>query len=287
MAWLLVALVLIGSGCGGVDSRRIELADWSEQYRNALRPSLLFLNYNEEVAEENRLLSDCMRARGWARYPVAEATHGDTGGVPPQLSAIQTIDERLRAAKIYGARLLLPSLISLEAVPYREFENWLHEQPDVVRAKYVKDFSGGHTEDELPAKGSCRARALDRMRWTFPSSMPAVEVRAGQLYEHYVVGSGAYQQAERAWRACMLERGFSDVGDPLAVWSPKLQRQVSIAMSLSPKARSHLARALTKQALAEHDCAAEDLDSVVRRNDQKVLEQLLTEFPEFARLVTT
>jgi len=283
VAWLLAALALFGSGCGSGGSGTTVTSvlplppvshRW-EQYQNVLRPSWLFLGFDRAVIEENRLRGVCMHARGWETYPLeSETQDAASGGPSPQLSVIQTVDERLRVARSYGTRMLSQPADSTGLAPFREFADWLHRQPDKVRRKYGEDAS------------ICRTQALGRIRSTIPGSVPAVEARAGQLFEQYVMRSGSYRRAERAWRACMRERGFPQVGEPLAVWNHGVAEQLDGATHLSAQRKAKLARVLTKQAVAEHECAVKHLDDVVRKRDLRVLQQLVKEFPEYRKLIT-
>lgn len=282
-ASLLAALVLFGSGCGtgGSGTTATSLVPLppashrSEQYQNVLHPSLLFLGFDRAVIEENRLRGMCMRARGWDKYPLAgEIQDAARGGPPPQLSVIQTVDERLRVARSYGTRTLSPPADSTGLAAFQEFADWLHRQPDTVRHKYTEGAS------------SCKTQALTRIRSTIPGSVPAVEARAGQLYKEYVTRSGSYRRAERAWRACMRERGFPQVGEPLEVWNQAVAQQLDGATDLSAQRKAKLARVLTEQAVAEHDCAVKHLDDMVRKRDLRVVQQLVKEFPEYRKLIT-
>jgi hypothetical protein len=283
VASLLAAVALFGSGCGTGGSRGTAtsvvplppVSHRSEQYQNVLRPSLLFLGFDQAVIEENRLRGVCMRAQGWDKYPLAgEIQDATSEGPPPQLSAIQTVDERLRVARSYGTRVLSPPADSTGLAPFQEFADWLHRQSDKVRHKYTEDAS------------SCKEQALKDLRLTIPGSVPAVEARAGQLYEEYVTRSGSYRRAERAWRACMRERGFPQVGEPLDVWNQAVAQQLDGATHLSARRKARLARVLTEQAVAEHECAVKHLDDVVRKRDLRVVQQLVKEFPEYRRLIT-
>jgi len=257
----------------------------ASEYRRVLHPYWLFLGFDRGIAAENRLISLCMRARGWDRFPLLT---GDSRG-ESRLNLIQTVRERRHVVMTYGARMLSQSTRStgsddLEAL--QKFSDWLVEQPDAVRAKYDKDFSGGRAEIDAPAKGSCKAQALERVRPTIPSSDPAVAARAGVLYGRYVTGTRVYRRAEQAWRTCMIERGFPHVGEPLTVWHPGLDEQLDRAPALSETGKARLARALTRQAVAEHECAVESLDDVVRTGELRVLHALVEEFPQYAKLVT-
>jgi len=283
VASLLAVLALFGSGCETGSSGRMvtsvaplpPASIRSEQYQNVLHPSLLFLGFDRAVIEENRLRGICMRARGWDKYPLAgEIQEAAWGGPPPQLSAIQTVDERLRVARSYGPRLLSSPAEASGLAPFVEFGDWLHRQPDKLRHKYTEDAS------------SCQTQALARIRPTIPGSVPAVEARAGQLYEEYVTRSGIYRRAKRAWQGCMLERGFPHVGEPLAVWNDGVAKQLDGATDLSAQRKAKLARVLTEQAVAEHECAVKHLDEVVRKRDLRVLQQLVKEFPEYRKLIT-
>jgi hypothetical protein len=223
-----------------------------------------------------------MRARGWERFPLLK---GDGSGAP-HLDLIQTAPERRRAAMTYGARMVSPrSTGPDDLMLLQQLSDWLVEQSRTVRAKFDYDFSGGHSEIEAPAKESCKARALARIRPLVPSLNPAVEVRAGVLYDRYITSRSAYRRAEQAWRTCVKEHGFPHVGEPLKVWHPVLAKQLERARALTQTGKARLARALTRQAVAEHECARRRLDDVVRNGELRVVRALRKEFPQYAKLL--
>jgi hypothetical protein len=168
----------------------------------------------------------------------------------------------------------------------QRFSDWLVEQSDTVRARFDKDFSGGRSENDPPAKGSCKDRALARSRPLIPSLDPAVEARAGALYDRYITSRRAYGRTEQAWRRCMLEQGFAHTGAPLKVSNPRLDEQLQRVPALTRTGKARLAQALTRQAVAEHECARRKLDDVVRAGELRVVHALAKEFPQYAKLLT-
>jgi hypothetical protein len=83
----------------------------------------------------------------------------------------------------------------------------------------------------------------------------------------------------------MVERGFVHVGVPLEVQNPHLQKQLRYITTLSRSSKSQLARDLTRQAEAEHECAVETLDNVVRVGEMRVVRTLVEEFPQYGKLL--
>jgi hypothetical protein len=254
----------------------------ASRYRTVLHPYWLFLGFDRALIAENWQLSLCMRSRGWDRFPLLK---GRGLGVLP-LDLIQTASERARAATTYGSRSVSAESTGRDDFDLiRRFSGWLVEQPPAVRAKYNEDFSGGRSENDAPAKGSCKARVLRLTRPVIPSLDPAVEARAGALYERYITTTGDYRRARQAWQTCMSQHGFARVGPPLKVWRHGLDGELQNAASLNQAARARLADALTAQAVAEHECARGALDDVIRTGELRVVEALAEEFPRYAKLL--
>jgi hypothetical protein len=246
-----------------------------------LHPYWLFLGFDRGIAAENRLISSCMRARGWNRFPLLNG--GGSGA--PHLDLIQTVPERRRAAMTYGAQMVSQSTRSAgpdDLTALQQFSDWLVEQSNTMRMKYDKDLSGGRAEIDAPAKGSCKARALERIRASIPSKDPAVASRAGVLYDRYITSTRAYQRAQQAWRTCMIAHGFARVGAPLKVQHPGLDEQLQKVPALTETGKARLAQALTRQAATEHECAVGKLDSVMRTGELRVVHALEEEFPRYA-----
>lgn len=284
-----VALTLTIGACAG-DAERASAPQWSEQYQRALHPYVLFLDVDRRGPEENRLIAACMRARGWANFPLQEASTGGVGADGRvQLSTLQSVEERQRVAQNYGEQLLSPPPRSSQRAANDRFADWLAAQPGQTRAKYLADFSGHRADNEPPSADSCKGEALAQMRSHIPSAVVAVEARAGELYKKYVTSSDERRRGERAWRECMRQRGFPEVGSPLSVWNPRLQEDEEMATlrlgTVSSQRRAELARLLTEQALAEHDCAVKHLDAANRQGELKAVQELVEEFPEYRRLV--
>jgi hypothetical protein len=289
MSSLLTALILIASACAtsggyaGDSAGAVTEPDLSDKYLNALHPVALFLSVDVAYAQEAEVVSSCMRSRGWDRYPVIRA--GDfLAEMPPQLSVVQNADERLNMARRFGS-LLLAATPSDGLEPFREFGNWLHHQSDDVRERYLEDFSGSRGEIEPPGEGSCEAIAVERMRATIPGSVPAVAGRAGELYASLITNTTEYQRRVQRWRACMGQRGYPVVGDPLSVWNPTLDRELESAQGLRDSRMTVLITHLTEQAVTEHECAASHLDTYLRVHELRVLVHLVKEFPMYAALV--
>ena len=287
----LVALLVLGCGSGGNRERVFDTllppgsgpaVPPASEYRRVLHPYWLFLGFDRGVAAENWQISLCMRSRGWDRFPVLKG--GGTRELP--LDLVQTVPERRRAAMTYGARMLSPRSTGPDDLTLlQQLSDWLVEQSHTVRVRFDKDFSGGRSENETPTKGSCKARALERTRPLIPSLDPAVEARAGVLYDRYITSRSAYQRAEQAWRSCMKAHGFAHAGPPLKVWRPVLHVQRQRAPALTRTGKARLARALTRQAVAEHECARRRLDDVVRTGELRVVRVLAKEFPQYAKLL--
>jgi hypothetical protein len=282
-----LALAAVLPACGSSGHEKVAVSHgapahspaWSERYQRALRPSLLFLGVERLAFEEGRLIGSCMQERGWRRYPLPKSDRWLS------LETAQSVALRRRLAATYGERLLTRNpLDGLDA--FRRFGDWLHEQPYWVRNRYLKDISGLHADEDAPDAGSCKWLANRRLRANLPASVPAVESRAGQLYEKYVTGTKAYRMAQRAWRVCMRRRGYPRAGDPLTVWRPGLLHLLDHAEDLRPEQKRKLARSLSAQALAEHACSVEHLDDVVQRGDRRVVRALAASFPNYRRRLT-
>ncbi len=255
---------------------------WSQQFTNTLHPYILFMNGQELPIAENRLVAKCMRERGWDKYPLMDRP--DSNGEVPQLSTVQTVEERERMARAYGQSMQARPVFSASRQEFDAFSDWLSKQDSSSRTRYFEDFSG-QTGEDLPAqKGSCRAEALDSLRQTIPIAVAAVEKRALEVFRSNVSQSRGYKLAERNWRACVSEKGFPKVGDPLAVWNPDISGKVGMTANDGPSAGEQ-ARILTQQAIVEHECAKVHLDDVVRRRELQVVEQLVEEFPEYYAIV--
>jgi hypothetical protein len=253
----------------------------ASRYRTVLHPYWLFLGFDRGIAAENWLVSLCMRARGWERFPLLKG--GGSGA--PHLDLIQTVPERRRAAMTYGAQMVSQPTRSTgpdDLKALQQLSDWLVEQSDTIRGKFDEDLSGGRAEIDAPAKGSCKARALERTRAVIPSKDPAVESRAGVLYDRYITRTRAYRRAEQAWRTCMVEHGFIHAGAPLKVWHPGLEERLQRASALTKAGKARLAQTLTRQAATEHECAVGKLDDVVRTGELRVVQALREEFPQYA-----
>lgn len=251
------------------------------QYGRVLHPYWLFLGFERGLIAQNWQISLCMRARGWDRYPLLKAL---SSAGAPQLDLIQTVHERRQVAMTYGAQIVSPRATGPDYFQrVRRFSDWLGQQPHAVRAKFTKDLSGGRSENEAPANGSCKARALERILPRIPSLDPTVEVRAGRLYDRYITRTSAHRQATQSWRRCMVEHGFTHVGLPLKVWHPGLDERLQRLPTLTEARKARLARALTRQAVAEHECALNTLDAVVRTGELRVVHALEQAFPQYAK----
>jgi hypothetical protein len=253
-------------------------------YRGALHPYLIFMGFDRQFEEENRWLSSCLHARGWTRYP---APQSPSDGPNTNLHDAQSLDDRLRIARSYGARLLAAARSGMAGlVPYENFSKWLETQPETERSRFAVDFSGGQGEDQGPAPGSCRAEALRRIGATVPASVPSVAKRAGALYQRYVIGTAQYEAGLTAWHSCVRTAGFAQVGIPLLVQSPQLQPELDDAARAASSAdrEAELVKILTRQALAEHQCSMAHLDRVVRLGELETLSALVAEFPQYQAL---
>jgi hypothetical protein len=196
---------------------------------------------------------------------------------------MQTTEERRRAALTYGTQTVFPRASGPDDLTrLRHLSDWLVQQPPSVRRLFDADLSGLAREDDAPKAGTCKAQALRLVRPRFPSSDPALAERAGHLYDLYVTQSEDYRQAEEAWVACMVGQGFRDIGSPLKVWRPGLEGRLTRIQTLGVAQSGRLSRALTRQALAEHECALGTFDDVLRIAELRVVHALLEEFPRYS-----
>ena len=83
----------------------------------------------------------------------------------------------------------------------------------------------------------------------------------------------------------MKAHRFPDVGAPLKVWRPRLDEELQRAAALPRARKARLVRALTRQALAEDDCARRRLDDVVRSGELRIVRALVKDFPQYAKLL--
>jgi hypothetical protein len=253
------------------------------EYRRALHPYWLFLGFQRFLIAENWLVSHCMRARGWSRFPILTGK----GGIDISLDVIQSLTRRRVTAQHYG-QLLLDDLLHARAddlTALQEFSDWLVLQPWETRLRFDHDFSGGRPETEPPAAGSCLAEALGRLVGRIPAADPNVTSWAGIAYRREVTGSAEYRLAARAWRACMARRGYPEVGAPLKVESAATERLTGHAQTLRPGELERLVAIVTQQAVAEHACSRRWLDDVVRMKELDAVRQIVARFPAYAGLV--
>ena len=201
----------------------------------------------------------------------------------PRLYLMETADERGRAALAYGEQIVSAASAPDDLMRLRRFSDWLVQQPPSVQGRFDADLSGAVSEDEAPVAGTCTAKALRDVRKRFPSADTAVAERAGRLYDVYITQAPEHRRAEEAWVTCMANRGFAQVGSPLKVWRPDLEEQLAEAQTLGPAQTTRLARALTRQAVAEHQCAIGTLDDVTRAGELQVVHALAEEFPQYAK----
>lgn len=296
VAAIVVAALLLSSCRPGDSRRRLDgfptrllppgagpLVPTRFDYRRALHPYWLFLGSDRLVIAENWLVSHCMRARGWAEFPILTGS----GGVNTALNVMQNVVVRRRTAQHYG-RLLVEELTHPppdDLSMLQRFSDWLVLQPSDTRSMFDEDFSGGRPETQPPADGSCRAEALTRLQGRIPALDPEVTSSAGVVYEQVVTGTAEYRRAERAWRACVARRGFPDVGDPLKVEGSATSRLTNTALALLPRERLRLARIVTRQAVAEHVCSVRWLDDLMRAAESAAVREIVDRFPRYATLV--
>ncbi|WKZ83451.1 MAG: hypothetical protein QY307_04195 [Acidimicrobiia bacterium] len=226
-----------------------------------------FATADHRLAEEERLVATCMGDLGWLYYPIDPTA--DVQNEP------RTVGARLEWRRQYGFGL------AIAPGPGTQLQDTLNANSAVwdglsaeERVAYLHDLDGGVSETDSPDPESCRGRAQATTGAPIRDSgvlrIVSQEIAAIESNPELVA-------QRRAWVACMLERGFDYSAEGLMVV------QLSAAMADSPSVDEFLALEVAA-AVADLECARVTIWPVQVRLETEIVQRIVDEFPEYARL---
>ncbi|HHC08124.1 MAG TPA: hypothetical protein ENK55_05360 [Actinobacteria bacterium] len=216
---------------------------------------------NAQLAARERIVSDCMGARGWTYIP-------DFPGPDSEPTTIAALGA-FRAEYGYGLSTRPPEPGSSRSL-VAEQERYLSSLTNDELRAYREDLDGGVGEDAPPRPGSCRELAARAT--AAPIDDPAL-LQALATERAEVFADPRYLEAERAWASCMADRGY-DFERPAD--APEAVEARSLADSDPSVTAFELA-----VALADYECSIEHLFPIRLELEREVVRRLTERFPHY------